>query len=143
DGQVGIADLLAPLRYRSSQLLEAAGIDSYWHLHGVDELELDGPRGLDLLRLLQEALTNVFKHSRATRVDVSLSHEDGRLRLDVRDDGGGLSTFVHRPGGAGLTSMRLRANRLGGELQIDSTEQGTRLQVGFPLTRAARLGRSG
>ena len=56
-----LAELIVPLRHRASQLLDAAGIDAYWHLDDVRGIELGAARSLDLLRLLQEALTNVFK----------------------------------------------------------------------------------
>ncbi|HEY0661070.1 MAG TPA: ATP-binding protein [Lysobacter sp.] len=132
-----LIELLAPLRHRSGQLLEAAGIDSYWHMSGVEGIELDGARNLDLLRLLQEALTNAFKHSRASRVDVHLARADEQLHLRVQDDGRGLAGAAPAFGGAGLASMRLRAQRLGGRLQVESSGDGTLLQVTIPLLAAA------
>jgi signal transduction histidine kinase len=123
-------------------LLGAAGIEARWHLQGLDDIELDGPRGLDMLRLLQEALTNVFKHSGATRVDVSLIHENGHLELCIRDDGNGLHedriAFPSERGG--LANMRLRAQRIQGELNIESGPQGTELSLRFPLESAVRAG---
>lgn len=140
--RVDLAGLLVPLRYRFDQMLEAVGIAGHWHLHDVEGIELDGSRSLDLLRLLQEALTNVFKHSGATRVDVSLERRDALLHLRVVDDGGGLrdqTTGKPGSGGAGLASMRLRAARLQGELRIDSTpDAGVLLLVIFPLKAAAK-----
>ena len=62
-----LAAQLAPLRHRLGRLLETADIDSRWQLEGLDGIELGPARSLDLMRLLQEALTNVFKHSRAAR----------------------------------------------------------------------------
>ncbi|HEX6590897.1 MAG TPA: ATP-binding protein [Moraxellaceae bacterium] len=125
--------LLAPLRHRSESLLEAAGIDSHWQLQHLDGIELDSARSLDLLRLLQEALTNVFKHSRARRVEVTLQHVDGQLQLQVRDDGQGLAPASLESRGAGLDSMQQRAQRLGGQLQMESAASGTGLRLAFPL----------
>lgn len=125
---------LAPLRHRLGRLLETADIDSRWQLQGLDGVALDSARSLDLLRLLQEALTNVFKHSRARRVDVRIVRADQRLQLRVDDDGQGMAAVSgDADGGAGLASMRLRARRLGGELRIESGPQGTGLFVEFPL----------
>ena len=129
---------LAPLRHRLGRLLETADIDSRWQLQGLEGVELDSVRSLDLLRLLQEALTNVYKHSRARRVEVHITRESDRLHVQVRDDGVGLpmDDVVRMPGGAGgagLASMRLRARRLGGELRIESGDAGTALRVEFPL----------
>lgn len=133
--RLALPELLAPLRHRSAQLLEAAGIDARWRLTGVDDLELDSARGLDLLRLLQEALTNAFKHSGARRVDVILVREGDALQVEVRDDGRGFTADAHAgpPHGAGLASMRLRARRLGGQLELASSPSGTLLRCRLPL----------
>lgn len=128
-----LAAQLAPLRHRLGRLLETADIDSRWQLDGLDGIELDSARSLDLLRLLQEALTNVFKHSRARRVEVSLRRAGERLLLSVDDDGRGIGATARADGGAGLASMRLRAQRLDGELKIESGPAGTGLRLDFPL----------
>lgn len=127
-----LAAQLAPLRHRLSLLLESADIDSRWQLEGLDGIALDTARSLDLLRLLQEALTNVFKHSHARRVVVQLTRVEDRLCLSINDDGRGIATAPGE-GGAGLTSMHQRARRLGGELQIQSGPVGTHLRLEFPL----------
>ncbi|WP_158549338.1 sensor histidine kinase [Lysobacter silvisoli] len=124
---------LAPLRHRLGRLLETADIDSRWQLQNLDGIELDSARSLDLLRLLQEALTNVYKHSRARRVDVALRRAGGHLQLSIDDDGHGIGAAAKADGGAGLASMRSRAQRLGGELRIESGESGTALRLEFPL----------
>lgn len=129
-----LAAQLAPLRHRLGRLLETADIDSRWQLEGLDGIELGPARSLDLMRLLQEALTNVFKHSRARQVSVRLARTDDHLRLHIEDDGQGLREEGDtRMRGAGLGSMRARARRLGGQLLIDSDTGGTRLQLEFPV----------
>lgn len=137
-GELSLADLLAPLRYRMSQLFELHGIDAHWRVAGLDEVQLDAARSLDVLRILQEALTNVFKHSRATRVDVALvRNEGGNLRLEVRDNGVGLETSAvgaqSAPGGTGLRSMQARAQRLGARLAVDSQGSSTTVALYMPL----------
>lgn len=138
--QADLATLIAPLRHRASRLLEAADIDAHWRVEGLEGLQLGPGRSLDLLRLLQEALTNVFKHSRAARVDVHLRRAGDRLKLRVHDDGIGLSgtaaaTGKARVGGAGMASMRHRAQRLGAELRVSgaSDGSGTTLELDLPL----------
>ena len=134
--QADLATLVAPLRHRASRLLEAADIDAHWQVEGLDGLRLEPARSLDLLRLLQEALTNVFKHSRASRVDVRIAREDGTLKLHVRDDGVGLHDATGPRtdgGGAGFASMRLRAQRLGGALDVRNPGRGTELRLELPL----------
>ena len=136
----GLGDVLATLRHRSSRLLEAAEIDSRWRFEGLDEVELGSARTLDLLRLLQEAVTNAFKHSRARNVEVAVVREYDTLSVAVVDDGTGVTEggtkrmpAASDGSGAGLSSMRMRAQRLGGRLQMDSTAAGTALRVSFPL----------
>ena len=134
--QADLAALIAPLRHRASRLLEAADIDAHWQVEGLDGLHLEPARSLDLLRLLQEALTNVFKHSRASRVDVQVIRTGARLQLQVADDGIGLPGKASTPaagGGAGFASMRLRAQRLGGQLQLRPRQRGTELWLEIPL----------
>ncbi|WP_144899703.1 sensor histidine kinase [Luteimonas cucumeris] len=136
--QADLAALIASLRHRAGRLLEAADIDAHWQLQDIDGVELGSARSLDLLRLLQEALTNVFKHSRAQRVNVRVARIGERMQLQVRDDGRGLtgagdSTRSIEGGGAGFASMHLRAQRLGGVLQVASTADGTDLRLDFPL----------
>ena len=130
-----LAGLLATLRHRSSMLLEAGGIDARWRIDGIDGVDLGGARSLDLMRLLQEALTNILKHSRARNAQVSVLGAGGRIEVEVRDDGTGLREREGADvgGGAGLDSMRARARRLGGVLQLASTEAGAVLRFGFPL----------
>lgn len=132
-----LAALIAPLRHRASRLLEAVDIDAHWQVDGIDGLQLEPARSLDLLRLLQEALTNVFKHSAARRVDVRVAKVGDELQVRVRDDGRGLAASDQPKnlsgGGAGFASMRLRAQRLGGELKIADAAPGTALELAFPL----------
>jgi len=128
-----LAAQLAPLRHRLGRLMELADIDSHWQVEGLDGIELGTARSLDLLRLMQEALTNVFKHSGARRVVVRLECIDDLLRLRIDDDGQGMGTQASKDaGGAGLASMRVRAGRLGGRLRIHSDASGTGLQLEFP-----------
>jgi len=78
-----------------------------------------------LLRTAQEALANVAKHARASRVGLTLSYMEDLVTLDVRDDGVGFAVNGRRDngsaaGGFGLTGMRQRVHRLAGRLEIES-----------------------
>lgn len=115
-----LVGLLAPLRHRWSQRLEAADIDSHWQFDGLDDYHLGAARSLDLLRFLQEALTNVLKHSSARRVEVQVRCSGDCLQAAVRDDGRGFDPANHGSGGAGLASLHNRAMRLGGTFDLRS-----------------------
>ncbi|WP_106399141.1 sensor histidine kinase [Actinocorallia populi] len=74
-----------------------------------------------LLRIAQEALTNIAKHAGASRVGITLSYIDDVVSLDVRDDGTGFDPSRSPDGGGfGLTSMRSRVARLAGTFELES-----------------------
>ena len=76
-----------------------------------------------LFSIAHNALTNAFLHARPSRVEVTLSFETDRTRLSVSDDGAGLpGDYAVR--GRGIEGMRAEAERLGGELTIESSEGG-------------------
>jgi len=77
----------------------------------------DGDR-LALYRLVQEALTNVLRHAKATQVRVSLTEADGWLQMQIRDDGQGFNPDAVGAGHHGLLGMRYRIESLGGTLQL-------------------------
>ncbi|MER6947543.1 sensor histidine kinase [Nonomuraea sp. NPDC000554] len=100
-----------------------------------------------LLRTAQEALANVAKHARATRVGVTLSYLDHEVALDVRDDGCGFDPdqlgddaaggLRADRGGFGLVAMRQRIEGLSGTLQIESEPgTGTGISARVPAERA-------
>ena len=88
-----------------------------------------------VLRIAHEAVANAARHSGAAHIAVTLKYEPARVRLDVRDDGGGFEPAApHSPGEHfGLLGMDERANKIGGELRIDSTPgSGTTVSVHIP-----------
>ncbi|MBS0341613.1 MAG: hypothetical protein JSS56_13885 [Proteobacteria bacterium] len=133
DDTQDLAERIAPLRHRSTRLLEVAGIDCRWQLEGLQGCRLGSRRALDFLRVLQEALANVIKHSGARQVRVRIAAERCALQLEVHDDGRGFTAQTAQNtspvAGMGLASMRTRARRLDGELAIDSGPSGTRLTL--------------
>lgn len=89
---------------------------------------------ITLLRAAQEALTNVARHARASRVGLTLSYMEDVVTLDVRDDGVG---FEPGRGGYGLTGMRQRVTGVGGELAVESTPgEGTAISAIVPAVPA-------
>ena len=83
--------------------------------------------------VVREALTNVARHSGASRAEVSGAHRNGRLFLQVRDDGRGGADAA---AGSGLTGLGDRVSALGGRLSLSSPPGGpTLLRVEFPCER--------
>jgi signal transduction histidine kinase len=113
-------------------------VDLLRRLHGVPiELEADEDgaarrRDRELLRVAQEALQNAMRHAQAREVRVRLARRDGRVLLEVADDGSGFDPGAPdvRSRRLGLTSMEERARRLGGRLEIRSAPgQGTTVRL--------------
>lgn len=134
-GETSLGELLAPLRHRMVRMFEAYEIDLGWQADRLDDVYLSNSQSLDLMRILQEALTNVLKHAKARRVEVELRNSSDALSLEVRDDGRGLSqTDVD---GTGMRSMQARARRLGAHLSIASQGEGTLLRLHRPWPKAS------
>jgi signal transduction histidine kinase len=125
-------------RYRWDAQLADAGVRASWSIDAPDDagLQVAAHQRLDLLRVLQEALTNVVKHAQARNVHIRVERRSGGLRVEVHDDGKGPEPATDR-GGHGLRSMRARAQRLGAELSMTAASPGTSvvLQFGTPADR--------
>lgn len=133
-GEPALAGQIVPLRHRLSRLLESHDIACHWQLDGLEHCHLPTSRILDVMRTLQEALTNVMKHSKASRADVAVRVGARGLELLVSDNGVGFDpAAAGRHAGAGMRSMRARTERLGGTFSVRSTGEGTVLAVHIPL----------
>jgi signal transduction histidine kinase len=95
---------------------------------------LDPMAGAELLNLVREALSNAVRHGRAQRIALDLALLDGRISLEIADDGVGFDPARDPgPGHHGLANMRARSAALGGSLEIRSAPgAGTRVIVGLP-----------
>jgi len=90
-----------------------------------------------LFRVIQEALTNVFRHSRASKAYVTLEKRESEIAATICDDGVGVPDEIaeFRPDsvGVGLGGMRQRIKELGGELLLRNTHPGTIVEVVIPI----------
>ena len=89
-----------------------------------------------VFRIIQEALTNVFRHSGAGNGWVTLIRQDSQLVITVRDDGKGIDKSVaeyrHGSIGVGIGGMRQRVKEFGGVLRLENTNPGMRVEVTIP-----------
>jgi signal transduction histidine kinase len=99
------------------------------------ETVLDDAINIALYRMVQEALTNIARHARATKVCIEIEPIGDELQLTVMDNGIGFDeALIHREGSFGLVGMRERALMLGGQLVIGSSPSGGgRVSVRLPL----------
>ncbi len=128
------ADGLAPALAKHAELVGRAYRTAVV-VDAEDVAGLDPARASELFRIAQEALTNALRHAGATSIAVRLSQRDGRILLEVEDDGAGFDPEAAglRARHLGLTSMEERAAVLGGELTIGSTPgAGTLIRAEVP-----------
>ncbi|MGQ0799671.1 MAG: histidine kinase [Pseudomarimonas sp.] len=127
-------DLLPPLRQRLRDFTRRSGCQVREQL--PHSLMLSPIQTQTVLRIVDEALANVWRHAAATQVDVELGLHGNEVRLAISDDGrGGASVAAD---GMGIANMRHRAASLaGGRLTLESPASGgTRLSVSFATTAA-------
>jgi signal transduction histidine kinase len=130
----------ASLRWLVARFRERTRIDVDYQ--STFEGRLPDETETHLFRIVQEALTNIARHSEATRVSISLSADDGAVRLNLSDNGCGLAE--DRRNGMGLSGMRARASSFGGELKIESKPgRGVSIEVIAPLAQVDETARTG
>jgi two-component system sensor histidine kinase UhpB len=100
---------------------------------------LELPQALALYRGLQEALTNVWRHSAAQEVRVQLQQEEASLVLRVSDDGSGRADLVRQRLGAGLLGMAERAAAVGGIARVLDQPRGLCIELRLPLYSVSAL----
>jgi signal transduction histidine kinase len=101
----------------------------------ADELRLRDDAAIAVFRVIQESLTNIVKHAKATEVELAMWIEGRALRIDLHDNGVGIPDTLPASGGQGLLSMRHRVTSLGGTWRIAAAEGGgTAIHIALPLT---------
>jgi len=131
---ISLGDALAALVNRLQPRLAAAGIRLQWRSEsGVRYPRRDMAGVLSVVRIVQEAISNVVKHAGASIVVVGMSNAaDGRaVRITVADDGAGFDTSARRLG-RGLDNLARRASMLGGGVELTSSVSGTELTLVLP-----------
>lgn len=104
-------------------------------LANEDQLILDDARSTAIYRIVQESLTNVARHAKASEVQICFTRDAEKLQVTIADNGQGIETQDKRKSGSlGLVGIRERVKALGGEFAIESQAQsGTKLHVWVPL----------
>ncbi|MFZ5648084.1 MAG: histidine kinase [Bacillota bacterium] len=114
-------------------------ITTFERLYGIKVYALYQDRSLRvkkkneiiIYRIIQEALTNVAKHSRATEIDIDFTVSHDTLKIEVTDNGGSAGDFSV---GNGLWGMRERANLIGGDIIFTIGESGFRVALTVPVS---------
>jgi signal transduction histidine kinase len=135
-GEIG---LIAALEQYVSEFGVQTGIETAFVHHADHDLLLSPLAEAQLVRIVQEALTNVRKHAQATEVRVNLTLTSDEMRISIRDNGVGFEQRAVERGHFGLQTMRERAESVQGTLQVTSKPgDGTHVEVSLPLLQTAR-----
>lgn len=123
---------LGAWRERAEPQVRAAGLTLAWSAPDLPPIEgLGSAQVLDILRIVQEAVTNVIRHARASRVSVAVFEQDDSFAVAICDDGRGFDESAGA-GGNGIGNMRMRAGRLNAGLTIRHGDGETRVLLTLP-----------
>ncbi len=139
---IGLRTMPGPKRSLADVLREF--IERWEEMSGVDaELTLDprvrltAAQELQLIRIVQESLTNIRKHAKASHASIDIRQENGRVTATIIDDGHGFNAAARARGEFpqfGLSTMRERAESIKGTLTIDSAPgEGTKVRFELPV----------
>lgn len=134
DNKIPVSPVMwvAPVRHRFSQLMDELDIHSKWAFPREWQAVPTALQCLTLIRVLEESLTNVIKHSQAKNVKVAMTYLlENQLILTIQDDGVGFNTDCVAQQGLsiGMRSMKMRLERIGAELILSSEEGCTIIQA--------------
>jgi signal transduction histidine kinase len=128
--------LLPAVRWYLDGLTRRSGIATSFEVQPADFPRLTGDLETAIFRVVQEALTNVFRHSGARKTWVTLCQQNEHVMVKVGDDGKGVGPEIAemRPAslGIGLAGMRQRAKEFGGKLRVTNANPGTLVEIVIP-----------
>jgi signal transduction histidine kinase len=131
--------LLATLRFRLAPRIESAGLALRWEVQSVPALSWLNPgSALHILRIMQECVANVLRHTRATTIRFSTATDGQGVCVVIEDNGEGFAVeeALHRRG-RGLRNQQRRATAIGGTVNWESGSAGTRFTLWLPLEQVA------
>jgi PAS domain S-box-containing protein len=133
--------LLSALQWYLDGLTKRSGIETSLEVEPRDFPRLAVELETAIFRIIQEGLTNVYRHSGARKAWVTLTQRDSQVVVKIRDDGKGIEIPIAelRPGsiGIGIGGMSQRAKEFGGELRLTNTAPGTLVEVAVPSVSSA------
>lgn len=138
-----LVTLLATLRYRLAPRLERAGLQLSWQVEDLPPLEwLDERQALQVLRIVQECISNVLKHAQANRIDIRATANNGYIDVSVADNGRGFDVVAQqREGrGRGLRNLQTRAKQLDAQIDYECGATGTTVRLRLRVHRTPAPG---
>jgi signal transduction histidine kinase len=139
--------LVSALRWFLEGLSERSGIQVVLEINPPNLGRLKSELETAIFRIVQEALTNMFRHSGARNGGVTITQKEANIVVSVRDDGKGIDEQIMqlRPEsvGVGIGGMRQRVSELGGTLRLLNANPGTIVEVIIPTQRHDTVGAAG
>jgi PAS domain S-box-containing protein len=134
--------LISALSWYVDGLTKRSGIETSLDVQPREFPRLAAEVETAVFRIVQEALTNVFRHSEASKVWITLAQREGKIVVAVRDDGKGISKRIAelQPDsvGVGIGGMKQRVREFGGELRLTNTQPGTLVELTIPCSSVLR-----
>ncbi|HAM51412.1 MAG TPA: hypothetical protein DCP92_12255 [Nitrospiraceae bacterium] len=130
----------ATIEWQADEFQKRTGIKCEVEVNPED-IAVDAELGTSLFRIFQEALTNVLRHAKATKVKASLMRKSSGIMLAIADDGIGITEDqLSKPNSFGLMGMRERVHLWGGKVTIRGVKnKGTTMEVVIPVTTRQRF----
>ena len=126
--------LIEALQWQAQEFKSRTGIDIKFKSN-IKKIKVDKNTSTALFRIFQEALTNITRHARATKVDVNIEKKERIFSLKVTDNGVGISSDIgDKSKSFGLLGMKERALMLGGEVEVNGADgKGTTVKARIPI----------
>lgn len=125
--------IVSALEWQAKEFAKKSGLDCELNIY-EEKVQLDEERATAIFRIVQESLTNITRHAKAKKVDISLRRDGARYVLEVCDDGIGFNPETKSKKTFGLRGMQERVLKLKGELSILSAPgAGTAIKVCMPV----------
>ncbi|MDD5122151.1 MAG: histidine kinase [Dehalococcoidales bacterium] len=138
----GTSDILPGVKNMVDSWSQSRGVPVNIILYNT-EIQAGLKTSQDINKIIAEALLNIERHSEASQVGLAIKTENGQMKLEISDNGHGFdlpSGDLYQllgKGKLGLLSMKERVELAGGNLQIESSPQGTRLSIRIPIEEGA------
>jgi signal transduction histidine kinase len=97
--------------------------------------QLTSKQGINLFRVVQEAVNNAVKHSKASQINIILDENENQLSMKIQDNGKGFDYEEKRNKSFGLTNLQNRIKELNGDFEVVSNQNGTAILISIPISK--------
>jgi signal transduction histidine kinase len=111
------------------------GVDFNFKNNVQHNYQLTSKQGINLFRVVQEAVNNAVKHSQSTEINIILDENENQLSMKIQDDGKGFDYEEKRKKSYGLTNLQNRIKELKGEFEMVSNQNGTAILISIPISK--------